>query len=146
MGSDGARVTLPVEKGKRGARAICRSELASRAFDLGEPLAAFVPRQRLQVVEGAKNVVCGFTTASQPDVATRCSSTTTGGGGHAICRSELARDLLIFSTGEKKDLDNQGLSLRWCPEGDSNSHFLRKRILNPPRLPIPPSGLNGGEV
>ena len=34
----------------------------------------------------------------------------------------------------------------WCPEGDSNSHFFRKRILNPPRLPIPPSGLNGGEV
>ena len=28
MGSDGARVTLPVEKGKRGARTICRSELA----------------------------------------------------------------------------------------------------------------------
>ena len=34
----------------------------------------------------------------------------------------------------------------WCPEGDSNSHSFRKRILNPPRLPIPPSGLNGGEV
>lgn len=28
----------------------------------------------------------------------------------------------------------------WCPEGDSNSHSFRKRILNPPRLPIPPSG------
>ena len=48
---------------------------------------------------------------------------------------------------EKKGLENQGLlSLCWCPEGDSNSHFFRKRILNPPRLPIPPSGLNGGEV
>ena len=54
MGSDGARVTLPVEKGKRGARAICRSELASRCFDLGEPLAAFVPRQRLQDAEGGE--------------------------------------------------------------------------------------------
>ena len=51
-----------------------------------------------------------------------------------------------FSADEKKDLEIQGLSLRWCPEGDSNSHSFRKRILNPPRLPIPPSGLNGGEV
>ena len=51
-----------------------------------------------------------------------------------------------FSIDEKKDLEIQGLSLRWCPEGDSNSHSFRKRILNPPRLPIPPSGLNGGEV
>src|SRR5471032_2411010 len=51
-----------------------------------------------------------------------------------------------FPAGEKKDLEFQGLFLRWCPEGDSNSHSFRKRILNPPRLPIPPSGLNGGEV
>ena len=51
-----------------------------------------------------------------------------------------------FSVGEKKDLEFQGLFLKWCPEGDSNSHSFRKRILNPPRLPIPPSGLNGGEV
>ena len=51
-----------------------------------------------------------------------------------------------FPADEKKDLEFQGLSLRWCPEGDSNSHSFRKRILNPPRLPIPPSGLNGGEV
>ena len=51
-----------------------------------------------------------------------------------------------FFADEKKDLEFQGLSLRWCPEGDSNSHSFRKRILNPPRLPIPPSGLNGGEV
>ena len=54
--------------------------------------------------------------------------------------------LVYFSMGEKKDLEFQGLFLRWCPEGDSNSHSFRKRILNPPRLPIPPSGLNGGEV
>lgn len=26
-----------------------------------------------------------------------------------------------FSTDEKKDLEIQGLSLRWCPEGDSNN-------------------------
>ena len=58
MGSDGARVTLPVEKGKRGARAICRSELASRSFDLGEPLAAFVPRQRLQAAWLRNNYDC----------------------------------------------------------------------------------------
>jgi S-adenosylmethionine:tRNA ribosyltransferase-isomerase len=29
----------------------------------------------------------------------------------------------------------------WCPEPDSNWHALRRWILNPVRLPIPPSGL-----
>jgi S-adenosylmethionine:tRNA ribosyltransferase-isomerase len=28
---------------------------------------------------------------------------------------------------------------KWCREGDSNPHTLRRRILNPLRLPIPPS-------
>lgn len=31
------------------------------------------------------------------------------------------------------------LDCLWCREGDSNSHTLRRRILNPLRLPIPPS-------
>jgi hypothetical protein len=29
---------------------------------------------------------------------------------------------------------------KWCPEGDLNPHAFRQRILNPPCLPIPPSG------
>ena len=33
------------------------------------------------------------------------------------------------------------LKSTWCPEPDSNWHALRRRILNPLRLPIPPSGL-----
>ena len=33
-----------------------------------------------------------------------------------------------FSTDEKKDLEFQGLSLRWCPEGESNS---LKNIIRP---------------
>ena len=28
----------------------------------------------------------------------------------------------------------------WCPGSDSNRHSSRKRILSPPRLPIPPPG------
>ncbi|MEY4939388.1 MAG: hypothetical protein RIQ93_1123 [Verrucomicrobiota bacterium] len=31
--------------------------------------------------------------------------------------------------------------VRWCPERGSNPHALRRRILSPLRLPIPPSGL-----
>ena len=35
----------------------------------------------------------------------------------------------------------KALSLNaWCPEPDSNWHTFRRRILNPLRLPIPPSG------
>ncbi len=40
----------------------------------------------------------------------------------------------------KKTDHKVGFFRIWCPEGDSNSHSFRKRILNPPRLPIPPSG------
>lgn len=45
------------------------------------------------------------------------------------------------TTGTKKPTIRSVFSGSWCPEGDSNSHSFRKRILNPPRLPIPPSGL-----
>ena len=79
--------------------------LASRSFDLGKPLAAFVPRQRLQDAWLRNNYDC---VAAGRSLAVLVNGYR--GGGHAICRSELARDLLIFSTGEKKDLDNQGLS------------------------------------
>jgi hypothetical protein len=36
--------------------------------------------------------------------------------------------VMHFSTDEKKDLEFQGLFLRWCPEGDSNS---LKNIIRP---------------
>lgn len=47
--------------------------------------------------------------------------------------------------GTKKPTIRSVFSGSWCPEGDSNSHSFRKRILNPPRLPIPPSGLVGAQ-
>lgn len=47
--------------------------------------------------------------------------------------------------GTKKPTIRSVFSGFWCPEGDSNSHSFRKRILNPPRLPIPPSGLVGAQ-
>ena len=34
----------------------------------------------------------------------------------------------------------------WCPEPDSNWHALRRGILNPVRLPIPPSGLEWAAI
>jgi hypothetical protein len=34
----------------------------------------------------------------------------------------------------------------WCPEPDSNWHALRRWILNPVRLPIPPSGLEWAAI
>ena len=34
----------------------------------------------------------------------------------------------------------------WCPEPDSNWHTFRRRILNPLRLPIPPSGRMEAEL
>ena len=46
----------------------------------------------------------------------------------------------LYRGRKKKALLSKAFLNFWCPEGDSNSHSFRKRILNPPRLPIPPSG------
>ena len=43
---------------------------------------------------------------------------------------------------KKPALGWSSLLMLWCPEPDSNWHAFRRGILNPVRLPIPPSGLN----
>lgn len=36
-------------------------------------------------------------------------------------------------------------SYKWCREGESNPHALRRRILSPVRLPVPPSRQIGAD-
>lgn len=64
------------------------------------------------------------------------------GGGRL---DEVGRDRCGVERRNEKTDYKVGFFWIWCPEGDSNSHSFRKRILNPPRLPIPPSGLVAAE-
>jgi hypothetical protein len=43
----------------------------------------------------------------------------------------------------RQDRPNNAVVSRWCPRRDSNSHTLRRRILNPLRLPFRHSGHTG---